>query len=123
MQDAFLSIGFTRDEIIECLAPLAAILHLSNINIVGEEGSSKFSLDSTESVKAACACLGVMVSAFEYAILSREMMVNSERLKLPRNVIEARSDLAALSKLIYYKTFEDLVKRLNKKMLSKGEEK
>ena len=101
----------------------AAVLHLGNIDFEEEEGSenAKISDSSSESLRVACALLGLNEAEMSEAILTKRLVVNGKTIKKPQSVALAVDKRDSLAMLTYSNLFVWLVRKVNETLRDESE--
>lgn len=94
-------------------AVIAAILHIGNIDVLGD-GSGQARLKDTVELEKVCHLLGLPVSDMQKAILRPTTKAGREVVTQSRTQMQAKDELAALCKTLYERTFGFIVERINK---------
>jgi myosin heavy subunit len=131
VNEAFLTLGISQQEIQNIWKILSALLYLGNVNFESldtlEGPIAKISvatdafnsnMNSLNYLKAAADLLSVEQPALQKIFLQREMETRGEKFKVPLNVREANFARDATIKAIYEALFNYIVKLINRSLLS-----
>ncbi|KAJ3381768.1 Unconventional myosin-Ic [Lobulomyces angularis] len=120
---SFNLIGIKNDKIFEIFDLIAAILHLGNINFKEDENGAAV-IDDTTPLKHVSTLLGVtemdlLLALTNSSIKDKKKESEQKKITVPLNAKKAILARDALSKQIYEKIFNYLVKLINSKLSKK----
>ncbi|KAF2857236.1 hypothetical protein K470DRAFT_301469 [Piedraia hortae CBS 480.64] len=117
--DAFNIMGFTKADQTAILQTMAAVLHLSNVQVVKESlraDQAALAPQAEIAVQDACRLLGIDADAFTKALLHPRVKAGHELVEKVQTPEQVRFSLEALAKGIYERGFGDLVNRINRQL-------
>lgn len=110
---ALRTVGFSTDEQMQLFRIVAAILHLGNIQVLGE-GNNQAHLRDVAQLEKVCFLLGIQdTNAFMNALVRPKVKAGREWVTQARTSKQVVDELAALSKALYEKNFSSMVDRIN----------
>lgn len=117
LQKSFQIMGFTTAEQHSIFQILSAILHLGNIELVGEgsraSGVNQARLVDISQAERLCHLLGISTQQFVTSLLHPKVKAGKEWVQQNRSTEQVRFSLDSLSKSLYERTFGFIVDRIN----------
>ncbi|KAL8612467.1 hypothetical protein ACOMHN_058595 [Nucella lapillus] len=117
---AFDVLGFTEDEKASMYKCTAAIMHFGELKFKQRPREEQAEADGTAEAEKVAFLLGVNAGDLLKSLLKPKIKVGSEYVTQGRNLNQVTYSVAALSKSVYNRMFEWLVKRVNKTLDTKN---
>ncbi|KAK6542622.1 hypothetical protein TWF694_006566 [Orbilia ellipsospora] len=118
---AFQVMGFSKEEQVAYFRNIAAVLHLGNLSIAGNQSDSA-RLPDRRQVEVICDVLGIPADAFSKGLINPRVKAGKEWVNQNRNADQVKQSVDALSKGIYERAFGSMVSRINQSLERRGEE-
>ena len=112
---------FTKEDQLDLLCSVAAVLHLGNITVQADrEDQAQLSGTAQSVCEKVCHVLGIPAAEFVKALLKPKIKAGRDWVTQARNVEQVLYSVEALSRSLYERMFGKLVDRINVTMHTSG---
>ncbi|KAH8915331.1 hypothetical protein BT69DRAFT_1184771, partial [Atractiella rhizophila] len=113
LQDGLDTVGFSESEQMDMFRVIAAILHMSNIDVSSDRSDQALIKDNSH-VEKVCHLLGLRVEELSKGLLRPKVKAGREWVTQARSRSQVMDEMASLCRTLYEKNFGHLVERINK---------